>query len=315
MRAVAVLATALLAAAAAGCGVEAPPEELTAVPLQRHATAPPAPPPAPAADLPPIPPRDAEVPDVRPTWPSADPPADGDEAPPSPPPTDPADEEAPDAAAGDADGAEQAPDAHDPPAPGPGTDAGTDPGAPDDDGAAGDVGDRGHPAGPSDSDLSRFVADRSDDAVASSHHVADLTGNGVRDVLVGRRSIDGRVELIVGIWDGRAVTASGHAEHRGSTGLGTLVVGDLDRDGRPEVLLPFVDRPRRGVLLATVTPSGELVVPAGCPVSEPSPHTLDFGTGGKGVWLACAQSEVRGSDGLVWGDGVFAGAMPGGGRK
>jgi hypothetical protein len=310
-RAETVLATVLLAVAAAGCGAEPSPEELVAVPIQRETAPPPAPP---TLEVPPAPHGVAEVPDVRPPAPDRSD-VGGDEDPaPDPAETDAAGDEAPDAAAAEPDGAEEDTSR---------TQAAAEPAAepgeaePAEDGAAGEVTD-GRPApaaGPSDSDLSRFVADRGQQAVATSHHVADLTGNGVRDVLVGRRSLDGRVELVLGTWDGQHVTDSGHAEQRGSTGLGTLRVGDLDADGRPEVLLPFVDRPRRGVLVATVTPSGGLEVPARCPLAGPSPHVLDFGTGESEVWLACSQAEVRGSDGLVWSNGTFAGAMPGGGRK
>jgi hypothetical protein len=314
-RAETVLATVLLAVAAAGCGAEPLPEELVAVPVQRETT-----PPAPlTVEVPPTPHGDAEVPDVRPPAPGrADDGGDGGDGDggraPDPAAPDAPDDEAPDAAADDPDGTEQDTTRAQGPA-----EPAAEPGAaePAEDGAAGEVTDGGpaRAAGPSDSDLSRFVADRGQQAVATSHQVADLTGNGVRDVLVGRRSIDGRVELILGTWDGQLVTDAGHAEQRTSTGLGTLRVGDLDGDGRPEVLLPFVDRPRRGVLVATVTPSGGLEVPAGCPVAGPSPHVLDFGTGEREVWLACSQAEVRGSDGLVWSNGTFAGAMPGGGKK
>jgi hypothetical protein len=319
-RAVAVLATVLLAVAAAGCGTEPSPEELVAVPIQRETTPPPAPP---TLEVPSISRDDdaAEVPDVRPTAPPTDRPVDGgeEEPPPEAAPADAddvADDEAPDAGAGDPDEVEpDSPPADAGPAAEPGAAEPTEAAAAEDaaaeDTAEGDA----RATAPSDSDLSRFVADRSEGALAVGHHVADLTGDGIRDVVVGRRSLDGRVELILGTWDGQVVTAAGHVEHRSSTGLGKLLVGDLDGDGRPDVLMPFVDRPRRGVLVASVTPSGALEAPAACPLSEPSPRTLGFGTGESEVWLACSQSEVRGSDGLVWANGVFAGAMPGGGRK
>jgi hypothetical protein len=169
------------------------------------------------------------------------------------------------------------------------------------------------PSGPTDGQIAGFVKASTGSAVASDHRTLDLTGDGTRDVVVGVRTLEGRVELILGTWDGATVSESGRVPHSGSTGLGVLAVSDLTGDGRFELLLPFTDHPRSGVLVA-VTSGGGLAVPQGCPVAAPRDQQLDFGRGPQAVVFACHQRDVRGRDGLVWTDGVFAGVLAMGGK-
>jgi hypothetical protein len=169
---------------------------------------------------------------------------------------------------------------------------------------------------PSDAAIARFVKKATRGALDADHLVADVTGDGNREVLVGTVRLDGLLELVLGRWDGERVTEVGRVDHRDASDLGTLVVRDLDGDGHVQVLLPFVDRPRLGVLVADVARAGRLAVPDRCPVEGASRQTFDFGEGVEVVELGCASREVRGRDGLVWSDGVFlgAGAVGGGSR-
>jgi hypothetical protein len=166
---------------------------------------------------------------------------------------------------------------------------------------------------PTDAAIARFVEAISRGALSADHQVLDVTGDGVPDVLVGTVRLDGLLELVLGRWDGEAVTEAGRVDHRGASDLGTLVVRDLDGDGHVQVALPFVDRPKVGVFVADVSRAGTLAVPGPCPVEGPSRQAFDFGEGAEIVELGCASREVRGRDGLVWSDGVFLGAVAFGG--
>jgi hypothetical protein len=272
------LTIALVATAATACGAEAIPEELMAVPIER---------PAPAehdadALTPPLGERDEEgepaVAAVEDTLDEEEGPDEPAEAEPDP-----------------ADVAEEPRDEVDPVA-----DA-----------------ERPEPPAevdePSDAAVARFVKATSRGALSADHQVADVTGDGVRDVLVGVVRLDGQLELVLGRWDGEAVTEAGRVHHQGATDLGTIVLRDLDGDGRVQVALPFVDGKKRGVFVVAVSRSGTLTVPGSCPVEGPSRQAFDFGEGSQVVELGCASREVRGSDGLVWSDGVFLGAAAVGG--
>jgi hypothetical protein len=276
-RSLPLLAVAFLAIAAAACGTEAVPEELFAVPVQRAI------PSGDASDaLAPLPPERAR--DDEPAVANVEGPSDGDQ-----------------------DGPEAS-------APEPTADA-----APDPEPSAPDPAE-GEPTAevevPSDAAIARFVKKTTRGALDADHLVADVTGDGNREVLVGTVRLDGLLELVLGRWDGERVTEVGRVDHRDASDLGTLVVRDLDGDGHVQVLLPFVDRPRLGVLVADVARAGRLAVPDRCPVEGASRQTFDFGEGVEVVELGCASREVRGRDGLVWSDGVFlgAGAVGGGSR-
>jgi hypothetical protein len=173
--------------------------------------------------------------------------------------------------------------------------------------------------GPTDQDISRFVKATTRGAVDTEHLVADVTGDGVREVVVGMLRLDRQLVLVLGRWDGESIAEVGRVEREDATGLGTIVVRDLAGDGHVQVALPFVDRPKRGVFVAAVSRSGTLAVPGPCPVDGPERQTFDFGAGAEVVELGCASREVRGRDGLVWSEGVFLGAgvlgaAPRGGR-
>jgi hypothetical protein len=289
-----VLAVAVLAAAASACGAEVAPEELFATPIARD---------VPAGD------PGSAVPEAGPSEVLSLEAASATEA--DPEETDPATD------------AEPAEPHEDVGTEADGTDASAVASADDDAGTAARPQrppterspQRPAASGPSDSDIARFVAERTRAAVDSDHHAADVTGDGVRDVIVGVRSLEGEVALILGTWDGTEILEVGRTAHPASTGLGSLLVRDLDGDGRPELLLPYLDRPHRGVLVATVSATGQLVTPASCPTPEPGPQVLDFGAGTEAVVLACEPRDARGHDGLVWADGVFAGAAAGGPRS
>jgi hypothetical protein len=282
-----VLAAAVVAAAVSACGAEALPEELVAVPVDRERPAP----------------------DADPT-----PPDRGDE---EPIPLEAA------AAEPDEEGAEEAPlEALDDPTEAvedeieaaEGADAGPEPTEPAEERPRERATERPSASAPSDGDVARFVAAHTQAAVASDHRAIDLTGDGVREVVVGVRTLEGEVVLILGAWDGRAYAAEGQVAHTGSTGLGELVVRDLDGSGQLDLLLPYVDRPHRGVLVAATASTGGLAAPTACPVPEPTRQPLDFGAGVDTVVFACEQRDAGGRDGLVWAEGVFAGVAIGGVR-
>jgi hypothetical protein len=265
------LTAAFVAAVASACGAEALPEELLAVPVERA---------TPAGDatdaLVPEPPERAHDEDEG-TAAAVEDPADER-------PDEPAEAEGPrppvgDEADADTSSADRGPDA-----------------------AASEVDD------PTDAAIARFVEATSRGALSADHQVVDVTGDGIRDVLVGTVRLDGLLELVLGRWDGATVDEAGRVGHQAASDLGTLVVRDLDGDGQVQVSLPFVDRPRLGVLVAEVTSAGSLDVPGPCPVGRPSKQAFDFGEGSRIVELGCAAREVRGRDGLVWSDGVFLGA-------
>jgi hypothetical protein len=266
------LTVALVATVATACGTEAIPEELVAVPLER----------------------------VVPT--------EDDAAALTPPPAEPDEEDEPAVAAVEDTLAEEGPDG--PP------EAEPDPadGAADDRDEADPAADGARPEPPpavdepSDAAVARFVKTTSRGALSADHQVADVTGDEVRDVLVGVVRLDGQLELVLGRWDGEAVTEAGRVHHQGASDVGKIVVRDLDGDGRAQVALPFVDRRKLGVFVGAVSRSGTLAVPGPCPVAGPSRQAFDFGEGSQLVELGCASREVRGSDGLVWSDGVFLGA-------
>jgi hypothetical protein len=279
------LTVAFVAVGASACGAEAITEELFAVPLERA---------TPGGDdrdaLLPVPPERDRDEDGEAAPAAVEGPADGGSDEPAallePDPADDAD--AADPATGPASAAEE-------PSPPP-----------------------AEVRGPTDQAISRFVKTTSRGALDTEHLVADVTGDGVGEVLVGMLRLDRQLVLVLGRWDGDAVTEVGRVEHQGATDLGTLVVRDLAGDGHTQVALPFVDRPKRGVLVAAVSRSGTLAVPGPCPVDGPERQTFDFGEGTEVVELGCAAREVRGRDGLVWSDGVFLGAglgaAPRGGR-
>jgi hypothetical protein len=282
IRALLALAAAALAVAASGCGAELVPEELFAVPIERSF--------APASGDP-----ETDVPAQR-----------------ALPPAEPEEQAAP--------AAEEPRD--DPP---PSTEDGTGEATaePEDRGAeaaspaaepAPAAAKPSRPTGPTDGQIAAFVKASTSTAVASDHRTLDVTGDGVRDVVVGARTLEGQVELILGTWDGDRVSESGTVAHPESTGLGVLAVSDLTADGRLELLLPYDDRPHVGVLVAAVSSRGELTAPSGCPVAAPTEQRLDLGSGPASVVLACHQRDARGRDGLVWADGVFAGALAVGGK-
>jgi hypothetical protein len=283
-RALPALSVAVFAVAAAGCGAELAPEELVAVPIERSF--------APAAGDP-----ETDVPPQR-----SLPPQRETEAPPAPPvEEEPSDEDLPDAEDGTVEDAGEAE--------GSGAVAAAPPADP-----APPAKQPAQPTGPSDGQIAAFVRASTSAAVASDHRTLDVTGDGIRDVAVGIRTLEGQVELILGTWDGDAVRESGRVAHPRSTGLGALAVGDLTGDGRLELLLPYADRPHVGVLVASVTTRGRVATPSGCPVPAPTEKQLDFGSGADAVVLACHQRDARGRDGLVWADGVFAGALAAGGK-
>jgi hypothetical protein len=275
-----VLTLALVAIVTAACGGElTAPEELFAVPVQREASPTPAdlgfPAPSVEHEVPPevLEPgaRDGGGDDPAGTEPSSPPAVQAEGA------TEPEAQTAP----------------AEPPVPAPGDEA------PRETPAAG---------GPSDADVARFVQARAASAVSSDHHAADVTGDGTRDVVVGLRDVDGTLTLVLGTWDGEAFVEAGRVHWPHSSGLGALTVRDLSGDGNLEVLLPYRDRPRSGVLVATVSSAGVLEAPPGCPLPGASSQVLDFGDGKEAVELACRPNEARGKDRLLWGDGVFAGA-------
>jgi hypothetical protein len=278
-RALPLLAVALVATAATACGAEALPEELFAVPVERVV-------PSGAVDEDAVPAFDeaGDVDDVDTAAALA------------------ADDEDDDAA--EVEAAVDEVDDVDPPAPDPAPEPPT-------------QAEQEPPAeiGPADAAIARFVATTSRGALSSDHLVTDVLADGVREVLVGLVQLDGRLELVLGRWDGEVVAEAGRVDHQGAQDLGTMVVRDLDGDGRAEVLLPFRDHPRVGALVATAVASGELTVPGGCPVTDPVRQALDFGDGSRVVQLACASRDVRGNEGLVWSDGVFLGAAAVGGSS
>jgi hypothetical protein len=282
IRALPVLAAAAFAVAASGCGAELVPEELFAVPIERSFS--------PANGDP-----ETDVPQQR-ALPQGEP-----EEQAAPAAEEPRDEAPPSTQDGTVDGAAE----------------------PEDRGAAA-ASPRSEPApsaeqpsrptGPTDGQIAAFVKASTRAAVASDHRALDVTGNGIRDIVVGARTLEGHVELILGTWNGDTVEESGRVSHPRSTGLGALAVSDLTEDGRLELLLPYTDRPHVGVLVAAVTPGGSLAVPSGCPVPGPTDQQVDFGSGPEAVVLACHRRDARGRDGLVWADGVFAGALAVGGK-
>jgi hypothetical protein len=273
-RALQLLTIAFVATAATACGTEAIPEELVAVPVDRAVPAE-----DDAAALTP-PPAEHDEEDEPAVAAVEDPLVEEGPEPAEPDPADDADEGRDEAA--------QAADGEQPELP-PEVDE------------------------PSDAAVARFVETTSRGALNADHQVADVTGDGVRDVLVGVVGLDGKLELVLGRWAGEAVTEAGRVRHQGATDLGTIVLRDLDGDGEAQVALPFVDRKRLGVFVVAVAGSGTLVVPGPCPVEGPSRQAFDFGEGAQLVELGCASREVRGSDGLVWSDGVFLGAAAVGG--
>jgi hypothetical protein len=261
---------ATLGVAVSACGAEVAPEELFAVSITDAADEGPA-----ALGLTDLGDADGEALDLPAAPPRADEVTDDPPAPP-PEPTEPAPEPAPATAA-----------------------TAASPDEPADEVAR----------GPSDRDVARFVARHKRDAAEYDHHVADLTGDGVVEVVVGRRSVAGAVEVVLGVWDGAAFVDRGAVSvDTGATALGALVVRDLDGDGRPELLLPHLVRPHRSLLVAEVGRRGELGVPAACPLAEPSGSTLDFGQGAGPVTLACHPRDVRGGEALFWDEGRFGGA-------
>jgi hypothetical protein len=274
------LTIAFVATAATACGTEAIPEELVAVPLERAV------------------------------------PAEDDAAALTPPPAEHDEEDEPAVAAVEDTLAEESPDGPAEAEPAPADDA------EEDRDEADPVADGVRPEPPpevdepSDAAVARFVKTTSRGALTADHQVADVTGDGVRDVLVGLVRLDGQLELVLGRWDGEAVTEAGRVHHQGATDLGTIVLRDLDGDGDVQVALPFVDRKKLGVFVVAVSRSGTLAVPGPCPVEGPSRQAFDFGEGAQLVELGCASREVRGRDGLVWSDGVFLGAAAvGGGHR
>jgi hypothetical protein len=282
IRALPVLAAAAFAVAASGCGAELVPEELFAVPIERSFS--------PANGDP-----ETEVP------PGRAPRDGGTEEQAAPAAEEHRDEASPSTEDGTVDGAAE----------------------PEDGGAAAasprsepapSAAQPSRPTGPTDGQIAAFVKASTRAAVASDHRTLDVTGDGVRDVVVGTRTLEGHVELILGTWDGDTVKESGKVSHPQSTGLGALAVSDLTEDGRLELLLPYTDRPHVGVLVAAVSSGGDLAVPSGCPVAAPREQQLNFGARPEAVVLACHRRDVRGRDGLVWADGVFAGALAVGGR-
>jgi hypothetical protein len=282
IRALPTLAAAVFAVAASGCGAEIVPEELVAIPIERSF--------APASGDP-----EADVPQQR-ALPEVDPeeqaaPTAEDEA--APATEEGTDEEAAEPEDRGAEAASPRPE----PAP-----SEAQPAQPS------------RPAGPTDGQIAAFVRASTSAAVASDHRTLDVTGDGIRDVVVGARTLEGQVELILGTWDGDTVRESGRVAHPRSTGLGALAVSDLTQDGRLELLLPYTDRPQVGVLVAAVSSGGSLAVPSGCPVAAPTDQQLHFGSGPEAVVLACHRRDARGRDGLVWADGVFAGALAVGGK-
>jgi hypothetical protein len=283
IRALPVLAAAVFAVAASGCGAELAPEELFAVPVERSF--------APAIGDP-----ETDVPQQR-ALPQGEP-----EEQATPAAEEHRDEASPAAEDGTVEGAA----------------------APEDRGAAAapppsepapSAAQPSKPAGPTDGQIAAFVKATTRAAVASDHRTLDVTGNGTRDVVVGARTLEGQVELILGTWDGDTVRESGRVSHPNSTGLGALAVSDLTEDGRLELLLPYTDRPQVGVLVAAVSPGGNLAVPSGCPVAGPTDAQVNFGSGPEAVVFACHRRDARGRDGLVWADGVFAGALAVGGKS
>jgi hypothetical protein len=282
IRALPVLAAAVFAVAASGCGAELVPEELFAVPIERSFS---------PADGDP----EAEVPQQRAL------PGGGTEEQAVPAAEEHRDEAAPSAEDGTVEGAAEP------------EDRGAAAASPRSEPAASEA-QPSQPTGPTDGQIAAFVKASTRAAVASDHRTLDVTGDGIRDVVVGARTLEGHVELILGTWDGDTVRESGKVAHPRSTGLGALAVSDLTEDGRLELLLPYTDRPQVAVLVAAVSSGGGLAVPSGCPVAAPRDQQLDFGSGPEAVVLACHRRDVRGRDGLVWADGVFAGGLAVGGR-
>jgi hypothetical protein len=163
-------------------------------------------------------------------------------------------------------------------------------------------------AGPTDAAIARFVASTTRQAVDSYHRVVDVTGDGIHDVAVGIVTVDGDLTLVLGRWDGDAVSEAGRVAWEGATDVGVIATRDVVGDGRLELLLPYRDRRHHGVLAAVVSRDGRLSIPGACPQAAPGRHALDFGDGTRAVTLACDRQDHHGKDGLVWSDGVFLGA-------
>jgi hypothetical protein len=271
VRASGVLAIAVLATAASACGGELVAEELHAVAIEPVASS--------SSDA------DAEVPAEDGGVEDPEPAHDGESAPPT------ASEEPAEDGGVEESGADARP-ADEPANPADGAEA---------DEVVAD-------AGPTDAAIAGFVVATTRAAVDSYHRIGDVTGDGIRDVVVALVTVDGELVVVLGRWDGESVAESGRVQRSGATDVGVIVTRDVLEDGRFELLVPHQDRPRRGALLVIVSRQGQLEVPGACPLAAPARHALDFGDGVVPIELACEKRDTRGRDGLVWSDGVFLGA-------
>jgi hypothetical protein len=159
--------------------------------------------------------------------------------------------------------------------------------------------------GPSDGEVAAFVGGHADEAVVTDHRTADATGDGVADVVVATIDTERRLAVVLGAWDGAEVQATGRLDQDDVGDLGRIALRDVDGDGDLEVVVPVEASTDRRVLVAAVTPAGELEVPRACPVGEGLRTTIDFGDGWRFVDLVCDEASSTTRDGLVWRDGWF----------
>jgi hypothetical protein len=183
--------------------------------------------------------------------------------------------------------------------------------------AASDVsaGSDGTPAAPSlDGAMAARLAAHVAEARKADHLAADVTGDGLADLVVAAIGTDAVFSVTLSTWDGAQYTDRGRITAATPDRVGTPAVRDLDGDGRVEVLAPYTSGSEAGVVVAVVADDAGLVLPASCPVTVPASYKLRLRAGHTtAVVLACEQDDPgQATDDVVvlrWNGRQFAAAI------
>jgi len=151
----------------------------------------------------------------------------------------------------------------------------------------------GTPAEPSlDGAMAARLAAHVAQARKADHLAADVTGDGLADLVVAAIGTDEVFSVTLSTWDGHHYTDRGRITATAPDRVGTPALRDLDGDGRVEVLAPYTSGSEAGVVVAVVAEDAGLVLPASCPVTVPTSYKLRLRAGHPAaVVLACEHDD------------------------